>query len=147
MAELNKRPLDPLAIDVVFDALARSKAAHRRPQPYPKPQNLTLTMTLTLTLTLTGTLTLTVTLTNSNAIPDPNPDRNPHPHPNAILPLTLAVARTQAGIVAREACDARRAAYEDEDGGFDAAPFDADLAGGRLKYLFSFLLFPGQGQG
>ena len=64
--------------------------------------------------------------------------------PNAILPLTLAVARTQAGIVAREACDARRAAYEAEDGGFDAAPFDADLAGGRLKYLFSFLLFPGK---
>ena len=39
VAELNKRPLDPLAIDVVFDALARSKAAHRRPQPYPKPPN------------------------------------------------------------------------------------------------------------
>ena len=54
------------------------------------------------------------------------------------------MARTQAGIVAREACDARRAAYEAEDGGFDAAPFDADLAGGRLKYLFSFLLFPGK---
>ena len=148
MAELNKRPLDPLAIDVVFDALARSKAAHRRPQPYPKPQNLTLTMTLTLTLTLTGTLTLSVTLTLTLT---PSLTRTLTVTLTLTLPpsltLTLAVARTQAGIVAREACDARRAAYEAEDGGFDAAPFDADLAGGRLKYLFSFLLFPGQGEG
>ena len=60
------------------------------------------------------------------------------------LEPTVAVDNLLAGIVAREACDARRAAYEAEDGGFDAAPFDADLAGGRLKYLFSFLLFPGK---
>ena len=88
-------------------------------------------MTVTLTLTRTPSLTRTLAVTLTPTLPPS-------------LPLTLALARAQAGIVAREACDARRAAYQAEDGGFDAAPFDADLAGGRLKYVFSFLLFPGK---
>jgi len=43
-----------------------------------------------------------------------------------------ALARSQAGTLSREECDARRASYQDEAGAFNAATFGSDLLAARL---------------
>ena len=57
MAELNKRPLDPLAIDVVFDALAQSKSSLLKREL--ADQRKLSWLTAEVTQTLSPTLTLT----------------------------------------------------------------------------------------
>jgi len=63
--------------------------------------------------------------------------------PLAVQVVFDALSRSQSGILQRELCDERRASYEDDGGGFDAAAFAADIAAARLTIVRSLCIFPG----
>ena len=54
-----------------------------------------------------------------------------------------ALAESQSGIVGREECDARRAAFTAADGAFDAAAFADGLSRARRQIAVSYAIYPG----
>ena len=54
-----------------------------------------------------------------------------------------ALSTSQSGIIQRELCDERRAAYQAPDGAFEPEAFAADLSYARFTVAKSFAIFPG----
>ena len=63
-------------------------------------------------------------------------------NPTACEVVFDALSESQGGITGAAECDARRASYETDAGGFDAAAFDAALVRGRLNVVNAYLFFP-----
>ena len=62
-----------------------------------------------------------------------------------LSPLASArrLTRSQSGIVDKDAIDERRAAYESEDGEFDADAFAADLSTAQRNNFLAQAIWPG----
>jgi hypothetical protein len=54
-----------------------------------------------------------------------------------------ALSGSQSGMAPKDACDARRASWEDERGRFAADKFAADLDAARIAVVGAYALFPG----